>query len=85
MDATLAPPPLQDPFKFGADIVMHSGTKYFGGHSDALTGVLAVQSRDEWIQLWTQRMAQGNVPGSLESWLLLRSLRTLKLVSPALC
>uniref|UniRef100_L2G7R5 Cystathionine beta-lyase n=1 Tax=Colletotrichum fructicola (strain Nara gc5) TaxID=1213859 RepID=L2G7R5_COLFN len=52
VDATFAPPPLQNPFDFGADIVMHSGTKYFGGHSDMLCGVLAVNpSRaDKWLR-----------------------------------
>ena len=44
VDATFAPPPLQDPFAQGADVVMHSGTKYIGGHSDMLCGVLAVRS-----------------------------------------
>ena len=48
VDATFAPPPLQDPFKHGADLVMHSGTKYIGGHSDLLCGVLAV-NRKEWM------------------------------------
>ncbi|KAG7113983.1 putative trans-sulfuration enzyme like protein [Verticillium longisporum] len=42
VDATFAPPPLQDPLTFGADVVLHSGTKYFGGHSDMLCGVLTV-------------------------------------------
>lgn len=42
VDATFAPPPLQDPFVQGADAVMHSGTKYFGGHSDMLCGVVTV-------------------------------------------
>ncbi|KAL7937127.1 pyridoxal phosphate-dependent transferase [Trichoderma chlorosporum] len=42
VDATFGPPPLQNPFDFGADIVLHSGTKYFGGHSDMLCGILAV-------------------------------------------
>jgi cystathionine gamma-synthase len=51
VDATFAPPPLQDPFKWGADCVMHSGTKYFGGHSDLLCGVLAVKTKDEWNQV----------------------------------
>lgn len=41
VDATFGPPPLQDPFLFGADVIMHSGTKYIGGHSDMLCGVLA--------------------------------------------
>ncbi|KAK7748411.1 hypothetical protein SLS62_008567 [Diatrype stigma] len=45
VDATFAPPPLLDPFRWGADVVMHSGTKYFGGHSDLLCGVLAVAPR----------------------------------------
>ncbi|CAE6412018.1 unnamed protein product [Rhizoctonia solani] len=58
VDSTFAPPPIQDPFVWGADVVLHSGTKYLGGHSDLLCGVLA---------------------GSLESFLLLRSLRTLEL------
>lgn len=43
VDSTFAPPPLQDPFVHGADIVMHSGTKYIGGHSDMLCGVLAIR------------------------------------------
>ncbi|KAL8303519.1 hypothetical protein RB600_007124 [Gaeumannomyces tritici] len=45
VDATFAPPPLLDPFLWGADAVVHSGTKYFGGHSDMLCGVLAVAPR----------------------------------------
>ncbi|GAA5977362.1 hypothetical protein JCM11641_000075 [Rhodosporidiobolus odoratus] len=63
VDATFAPPPLQDPFKWGADIVMHSGTKYFGGHSDLLAGTVSVKDKAAWNELW----------------LLLRSLRTLNL------
>lgn len=45
VDATFAPPPLLDPFAWGADAVVHSGTKFFGGHSDMLCGVLAVSPR----------------------------------------
>lgn len=45
VDSTFAPPPLQDPFVWGADLVMHSGTKYFGGHSDMLCGVIAVNPK----------------------------------------
>lgn len=52
VDATFAPPPLQDPLRLGADVVLHSGTKYIGGHSDMMCGVLAVHpepcSRDGW-------------------------------------
>ena len=77
VDSTFGPPGLQDPFLWGADIVMHSGSKYFGGHSDLLCGVLATQ-RQDWVkQLFEDRMALGNVMGNLESWLGVRSLRTL--------
>ena len=48
VDSTFGPPPLQDPFAPGADVVMHSATKYFGGHSDLLVGVLGVKSKQEW-------------------------------------
>lgn len=82
VDATFAPPPLQDPLAWGADVVMHSGTKYFGGHSDMLCGVLTVRPEkgEEWIrQLRDDRLVLGGVMGSLEGWLGLRSLRTLEL------
>lgn len=77
VDSTFAPPSLQDPFLWGADIVMHSGSKYFGGHSDLLCGVLAVKRRDWQKKLIEDRLALGNVMGNMESWLALRSLRTL--------
>ncbi|KAI0914762.1 Cys/Met metabolism PLP-dependent enzyme-domain-containing protein [Ustulina deusta] len=82
VDATFAPPPLLDPFAFGVDIIMHSGTKYFGGHSDMLCGVLAIAPRraDEWLPtLLAERVFLGSVMGSLEGWLGIRSLRTLEL------
>jgi cystathionine gamma-synthase len=50
IDATFAPPPLMDPFKWGADYIMHSATKYIGGHSDLLAGVVVtkdVESRNK--------------------------------------
>lgn len=59
----------------GADIVQHSATKYFAGHSDALGGVLVVKSEKEADQLRSDRNVLGSVLGSLEAWLLLRSLR----------
>jgi cystathionine beta-lyase/cystathionine gamma-synthase len=78
VDSTFAPPGLQDPFLWGADIVLHSGSKYFGGHSDMLCGVLGVK-RAEWHrQLLEDRVALGHVIGNLESWLGVRSLRTLE-------
>lgn len=83
VDATFAPPPLQDPFAHGADVVMHSGTKYLGGHSDMLCGVLAVGARHaaEGLHkgLLEDRVFLGSVMGSLEGWLGIRSLRTLEL------
>ncbi|QYS98845.1 hypothetical protein H0G86_006000 [Trichoderma simmonsii] len=81
VDATFAPPPLLDPFAWGADIVMHSGTKYIGGHSDMLCGVLAVNPKHEtWVSdLLADRLLLGSVIGSLEGWLGMRSLRTLEL------
>lgn len=57
---------------------MHSGSKYFGGHSDVLCGVLATQ-RDDWAsQLFQDRIFLGSVMGNMESWLGVRSLRTLE-------
>ncbi|KAF7983441.1 hypothetical protein HWV62_21704 [Athelia sp. TMB] len=82
VDATFAPPPLQYPFKWGADVIMHSGSKYFGGHSDLLCGVLVVKTLPEWTVLWNDRTFTGSMLGSMESWLLLRSLRTLHLRVP---
>lgn len=81
VDATFAPPPLQDPLAFGADVVMHSGTKYFGGHSDMLCGVLTIHPKHkEWLKpLASDRMIIGSVMGSFEGWLGIRSLRTLEL------
>ncbi|KAI5787673.1 pyridoxal phosphate-dependent transferase [Peziza echinospora] len=88
VDSTFAPPPLQNPFQHGADIVMHSSTKYIGGHSDMLGGVLAVRhdyanipGNGEKIahKLITERLLLGGVMGSLEGWLGLRSIRTLSL------
>lgn len=78
VDSTFAPPGLQDPFLWGADIVLHSGSKYFGGHSDLLSGVLATKRKDWTKQLLEDRLALGNVMGNLEAWLGARSLRTLE-------
>jgi len=82
VDSTFGPPPLQEPFKWGADVVMHSATKYLGGHSDFVGGVLVVKAVEEWNQLFKTRTYCGNMMGSFEAWLLLRSLRTLHLRVP---
>ncbi|TVY64354.1 putative trans-sulfuration enzyme [Lachnellula suecica] len=82
VDATFAPPPLQDPFLWGADIVMHSGTKYIGGHSDMLCGILSVNpkwGKDRWFEkLGMERLHLGSVMGNMEGWLGVRSVRTLE-------
>ncbi|KAJ5658953.1 hypothetical protein N7507_005404 [Penicillium longicatenatum] len=78
VDGTFAPPGLQDPFLWGADLVMHSGSKYFGGHSDVLCGVLATQNEQWSKQLFNDRVFLGSVMGNMESWLGVRSLRTLE-------
>jgi cystathionine gamma-synthase len=83
VDATFGPPGLQDPFAWGADIVMHSGTKYIGGHSDMLCGILATAKGGEGLKraktMRAERIFLGAVLGSLEGWLGVRSLRTLDL------
>ncbi|KAF5113801.1 hypothetical protein DV452_003206 [Geotrichum candidum] len=76
IDSTFAPPPLQFPFDFGVDMIMHSATKYFGGHSDLLAGVLVTKDPKVAEVLHGDRDCLGTITASLESWLLLRSLRT---------
>lgn len=79
VDATFAPPPLLDAFKFGADIVMHSATKFFGGHSDLLAGLLLVKDQATKESLLLDRLVLGTNIANLESSLLVRSLRTFEL------
>ena len=79
IDSTFGPPGLQEPFALGADIVMHSGTKYLGGHSDMLCGVLASKNEEWMASLREQRTYLGSVLGNMEGWLGVRSIRTLSL------
>jgi cystathionine gamma-synthase len=83
IDSTFGPPGLQDPFKWGADVVMHSGTKYIGGHSDMLCGILATAQNEDGLKrsrvLREERLFLGSVMGNLEGWLGVRSLRTMEL------
>ncbi|KAI5957210.1 hypothetical protein KGF54_000138 [Candida jiufengensis] len=79
VDATFAPPPLLNPFEFGADIVLHSATKFFGGHSDLLAGLLLVKNNEIKKKLLLDRLVLGTNIGNLESALLVRSLRTFEL------
>jgi cystathionine gamma-lyase len=79
VDNTFATPYFQQPLALGADIVVHSATKYLGGHSDLVMGA-AVVSRDDLHQrLRYLQNASGGVPGPFDSWLLLRGLKTLAL------
>jgi cystathionine gamma-synthase len=77
VDGTFAPPVLQQPLALGADLVMHSTTKFLSGHSDALGGVLVAPSAETAGQLRAARTTAGSVPGALETWLTLRGVRTL--------
>ena len=77
VDATFATPLRQRPLEQGADVVMHSATKYLGGHSDLLMGVLVTADDDLAAEMLKRRSRTGAVPGALESYLALRGLRTL--------
>jgi cystathionine gamma-synthase len=78
VDSTCATPVLTRPLAFGADIVMHSATKYLNGHSDLIAGALVAAREDEfWQHILTLRAQLGGVLGSFEAWLLLRGMRTL--------
>jgi cystathionine gamma-synthase len=77
VDSTFSTPLVVRPLEYGADIVMHSATKYLAGHSDLLMGVLVTGSEPLGAQLKLRRDLTGAVPGALESYLALRGLRTL--------
>ena len=81
VDSTAATPVFTRPLALGADIVMHSATKYLNGHSDVVAGALAAADKD--ASLWTRivglRARHGAILGPFEAWLLLRGLRTLDL------
>jgi cystathionine gamma-synthase len=78
VDSTVATPILTRPLACGADIVMHSATKYLNGHSDVSAGALVVaQSTPLWRRIADMRAEQGAGLGAFEAWLLIRGLRTL--------
>lgn len=80
VDSTAATPILTRPLELGADLVMHSATKYLNGHSDVLAGALVTARDDDfWQRIRRMRTMGGAVPGSFEAWLLLRGMRTLAL------
>lgn len=79
VDATFATPVLMNPLALGADVVVHSSTKFINGHSDALGGVAVAADPELAATMTARRTADGAVIGSLDSWLVLRGLRTLPL------
>lgn len=77
VDNTFATPYIQQPLDMGADIVMHSATKYLGGHSDVVMGALIVKDKDLAEKLYFIQNASGAVCGPQDSFLVLRGLKTL--------
>ena len=77
VDNTFATPMLQQPLALGASAVVHSATKYIGGHSDLLMGAVIVAEQSQRDELVEWRTTQGAIPGVMESYLALRGLRTL--------
>jgi cystathionine gamma-synthase len=78
VDNTFATPVLTRPFEHGADLVMHSATKYLNGHSDVIAGALVARESDGfWERIGAVRRFAGAVIGPFEAWLLLRGMRTL--------
>jgi cystathionine gamma-lyase len=77
VDNTFMSPYFQRPLSLGADIVVHSATKYLGGHSDVIGGTLVVNREDLRERLGFLQNAVGGVPGPMDAWLVLRGLKTL--------
>jgi cystathionine gamma-synthase len=86
VDSTAATPVLTRPLALGADLVMHSATKYLNGHADVVAGALVTARRDEiWEKLRAIRHDAGAVLGPFEAWLMVRGMRTLVLRVDACC
>ena len=80
VDSTVSTPILTRPFEYGADIIMHSATKYLNGHGDVVAGALVCKKKDEfWNKIRQNRIQYGAIIGSFEAWLLQRGMRTLHL------
>ena len=78
VDSTFATPVHTQPLLLGADLVMHSATKYLNGHSDVIAGTVTTRERDaHWTRIKAVRSQAGTVLGPFEAWLLLRGMRTL--------
>jgi cystathionine gamma-synthase len=85
VDATFSTPLLLRPLELGADVVMHSVTKYLSGHSDVLMGALVTSSPTLAAELHARRTLTGGLPGALEAYLATRGLRTLALRMERAC
>ena len=79
IDSTFATPALTQPLELGADIVMHSATKYLGGHSDLLGGALVVKNQELFEQLYFIQNATGAVMSAMDAFLCSRGIKTLEL------
>ncbi len=80
VDSTVAPPVTTRPLDLGADVVFHSATKYYNGHSDVTAGLLVTAAADDrWQDVAAIRTAQGGILAPFESWLLLRGMKTMPL------
>ncbi|HEX3077653.1 MAG TPA: PLP-dependent aspartate aminotransferase family protein [Lachnospiraceae bacterium] len=77
VDNTFLSPYFQKPLTLGADIVVHSATKYIGGHNDVLAGIVVVKTKDLADYMKSQIKTQGNMLAPMDCWLLLRGLKTL--------
>ena len=78
VDSTVATPVLTQPLSLGADLVIHSASKYLNGHSDVIAGSITTARKDDaWAAIKEVQVQQGGVPGAFEAWLLQRGLRTL--------
>jgi cystathionine gamma-synthase len=79
VDSTFATPLGQDALELGADVVVHSATKYLSGHSDVLLGAVVVRSPELAEGLVQRRIMAGGIPGPMETWIALRGMRTFPL------
>lgn len=78
VDSTVATPVFSQPLALGADIVMHSATKFLNGHSDVIAGALVTRAADAyWERVKSVRIQSGAILGTFEAWLLMRGMRTL--------
>jgi cystathionine gamma-synthase len=85
VDSTFATPYLTRPLELGADLVLHSATKYLGGHSDVIGGLVATRSDELAERLRFHQNAAGAVPSPFDCWLILRGLRTLAIRMDRAC